>query len=534
MPSDPEALDGLVILFEKAGRWRPLIDVLARRGKLDRPQGEQRADRVRVATILSEKLEATDEAIETWRDVEATFGESDEGTRALAALFRSTRLWAELADLLAGAAARNDDASEKANILRELGDVQREQLDAVLEAIASYEAALSHDPRSEGSRVGLRSLLKRSEHRPDVVRVLLAAYNAADDWRLVLDLTEHRLNAAKETSAQIAILMEAARISETRAQDTEAAFALVRRALLLDPGDEANATIEEIFRLAELTRSFRSLADALREAIDSDAGQIQDSRTGWARALRFRMGGVLETRLDELRAALDAYVQVARDEPSDLEAARAVIRVAGRTMRWDAAAQAIVETTRAREALEPALVEGVEEAASAASGWDAITFALAALVHEGGGLLPSLARDIEAAIAVWHRDRRGDPDAAEAAYARAPRPRRRQRRHARRADEAAAPRQGAPARRQPAPPLAGDRRRSRSPHRGRGCGGGERRRPRALQVDPRPPAPPRHRALEQRCRTPRRRHRLVRLAGGAVHVRRSRDRRAREDLRGRR
>ena len=81
---------------------------------------------------------------------------------------------------------------------------------------------------------------------PDVL-----AYNAADDWRLVLDLTEHRLNAAKETPAQIAILMEAAKISETRAQDADAAFALTRRALLLDPSDPTNETITELFRLAD-------------------------------------------------------------------------------------------------------------------------------------------------------------------------------------------------------------------------------------------------------------------------------------------
>ncbi len=420
-PSDPEALDGLVVLLAKAERWRPLIDVLARRAKLDRslsrpledggPRADQRADRVRVATILSEKLDATEEAIDTWRDVEATFGDSDEGTRALSALLRSTRRWSELAELLARAAVRNDDAVEKADVLRELGDVQREQLETIPEAIASYESALGHDPRSEGSRVGLRALLKRAEYRPDVVRVLLSAYNAADDWRLVLDLTEHRLNTAKETSAQVAILMEAARISETRAQDNEAAFALVRRALLLDASETETAS--ELFRLADLTRAHRSLADALREAIDA-------SDEAWTRTLRFRMGGVLEERLDELRGALDAYVQVGHDDPSDLAAARAVIRVAGKTMRWDAAAGAVIETTRALESLDPALLEAVEEAASAASGWDAITFALASLVHDdGGGLPPNLARDVEAAIAVWHRDRRGDPDAAEASYARA-------------------------------------------------------------------------------------------------------------------
>jgi tetratricopeptide (TPR) repeat protein len=414
-PNDPEALDGLVLLFDKAERWRPLIDVLAKRGKLDRPESEQRTDRVRVAGILSERLDSTDEAIATWCDVEATFGDSDEGTRALSALYRSTRKWVELAELLAGAAKRTEGIGEKAEVLRELGDVQREQLDGIPEAIASYEAALGHDPRSEGSRVGLRALLKRAEHRADVVRVLLLAYYAADDWRLVLDLTEHRLNTAKDAPAQIAILMEAATLSKTRAMDPDAAFALVRRALLLDPSDPSDSTLAELFTLAELTRNFRSLADALREAIESPEAVA----ASWARSLRFRMGEVLETRLDELRAALDAYVQVAHDDPSDLEAARAVIRIAGRTMRWDAAARVIVETTRSRDVLEPVLVQAVEEAAGASSGWDAITFALASLVHDGGGLSPNLARDVEAAIAVWHRDRRGDPDASEAAYARA-------------------------------------------------------------------------------------------------------------------
>src|SRR5262249_36460602 len=157
----------------------------------------------------------------------------------------------------------------KAMVLTELGDVEREQLEDVAASIKSYEAALAEDPRTEGARTGLRALLKRAEHRGDVVRVLLAAYYAADDWRLVLDLTEHRLNPAREAPAQIAILMEAAQLSEARAQDADAAFALVRRALLLDPSNEH--VLSEIFRLAEATRAFRSLADALRECLEGGA-----------------------------------------------------------------------------------------------------------------------------------------------------------------------------------------------------------------------------------------------------------------------
>ena len=410
-PGDPEALDGLVFLFEKAERWRPLIDALNRRAKRDDRDDEQRrSDRIRVATILSDRLDATSEAIDTWRDIEATFEFSDEGTRALAGLYRGATCWEELAELLTGAAGRAQTQTDKAETLRELGDVQREQLDELGQAIISYELSLATDPRTDGSRAGLRALLRRPELRRDVVRVLLAAYVAADDWRLILDLTEHRLGVAVDAAAQIEILMEAATISEERADESEAAFVLVRRALVLDPSNAA--TEIEIFRLAEKTRSWRQLADAIRECIEG-------KDTAWARSLRFRMGDVLETHLDEQRAALDAFVHVANQEPSDLDATKAVIRVAGKTSRWDAAARALVEATRARDTVERTLLDAVEDAALAASGWDAITFALASLIHDGGGLSPFLARDLEDAVAVWHRDRRGDPDAAEAAYARA-------------------------------------------------------------------------------------------------------------------
>ena len=454
-PGDPEALDGLVFLFEKAERWRPLIDALNLRAKRDDRDDEQRrSDRIRVAQILSDRLDATSEAIDTWRDIEATFDFSDEGTRALAGLYRGATRWEELAELLTGAAGRAETQTDKAETLRELGDVQREQLDELGQSIVSYELSLATDPRTDGARAGLRALLRKPEHRRDVVRVLLSAYVAADDWRLILDLTEHRLGVAVDETAQIDILMEAATISEERADESGAAFALVRRALLLDPSNAA--TEIEIFRLAEKTGSWRQLAEALRECID---GHDEP----WARSLRFRMGDVLETHLDEQRAALDAFVHVANQEPSDLDATRAVIRVAGKTNRWDAAARALVESTRAREVVERTLLDAVEEAALAASGWDAITFALASLVHDGGGLSPFLARDLEDAVAVWHRDRRGDPDAAEAAYARALS-------H----DATNAPllaelaklqrrARGRPARRQPPSPFADDRRRSRSP-----------------------------------------------------------------------
>lgn len=418
-PHDREALDGLVVQFEEAQRWQPLIDVLTKRDKLDRPAHEQRADRIRIATLFSEKLEAPEEAITAWVDVEATFGHEAEGTRALAALYRATRRWSDLAELFAQAARRTENAREKASFLRDLGDIQRTELAATSQAVESYESALRYDARSEGSRAGLRALLEQADHRADVVRVLLLAFRAADDWRLVLDLTEHRLNAATNGSptheAEITILLEAATLAEVRAQDAPAAFAFVRRAFMLDPSCALVGTLDELFRLAEATRSFRSLADALLECVSSP----EAPSASWSRDRRFRLGEVLETRLEEPETALDAYVHTAHDDPTDLVAAAAVLRVAGRTARWDAAAVTLVESTRACARLEPELLEAATKAATTSSDWDALTSCLTELLRDGGGLEPPLARDMEASLAVWHRERRGDPDSAEAAYVRA-------------------------------------------------------------------------------------------------------------------
>lgn len=409
---DPEALDGLVSLFEKAERHRPLIDALSKRAtRADRSDEERRADRVLSAEIASERLGLLDEAIATWREVEDTFGSSEDGTRALADLYRRTERWDDLAELLGAAAERAATPGDRAELLRELGDVQREQLEELALAINSYELSLTAQPSNEGARAGLRALLDGATHRGNVVRVLLAAYGAADDWALTLELTEHRLAAAEDAASQIAVLREAARISEERADDAGAAFVLARRALLLDPADDHG--VAELFRLAEASRNHRALADALRECIS------QGEALPWAHALRFRMGEVLETHLDDARAALEAFAEVAERDPTDLEARRAVIRAAGKCARWDAAASALVDATRARSAVEQVLLDVIEEAATAAAGWDAITAAVGSLVHDGAGLAPELARDLEETIAVWHRDRRGDPDAAEAAYARA-------------------------------------------------------------------------------------------------------------------
>ncbi|HEX7663939.1 MAG TPA: tetratricopeptide repeat protein [Polyangiaceae bacterium] len=425
-PADAEALDGLVTLLDAAKRWRPLVDALTRRAKASSSTEARRADRVRVAHIFANELHDAAEAIGAWHAIETEFGPDDESTLALAGMLRTTERWNELADLLENAAKRAGSNETRATLLRQLGDVLRERLDNPAAALSNYEAALAADPNEPGALGGAQALLEREDQRAEAVRVLLTTYKTVDAWEPVLELTEHRLLATTEPDQQVQILKEAAKIAEERASDLAAAYAYVCRAFAIAPHDADVETA--LFRLAETVDGWRAFADVHRSTIEKieaafaahdPSHQIPKRQAELLTRLRLHLGSALELRLDDPRGALSAYMRAAAESPHDLEATMAAVRVAGPALRWDAAARVIVQHAMATGELDASLFAELESVASAPAAWDGVTSAFAAAISEKSDLLPHIGRELEAKVAEWHRDRRGDPDSAEAAYARA-------------------------------------------------------------------------------------------------------------------
>jgi tetratricopeptide (TPR) repeat protein len=416
---DSEALDGLVDLLAGEQAWSRLAEVLELRARAAPNDERRRADRVRVAELLGGQLDKPREAILAWRAIEAEFGESDDAAEALAALLRRTESWSELAELLERRAGRAPDDRGKAEILRTLGDVQREQLEDPGVALETYARAVSADPRNVGARDGLFSLAAHDRWRERASEVLLAAFRSCDDWEAILGMTELRLSAERTAGGKLEVLLEAAATAESRAARPAMAFELVARAFVMAPGDER--TQREVARLAEVAGAWAALVAAYREAIDGVANATPDSgrnpEQSLVTRLRALLAAVLDRHLDDPSGALDEYVRVVGSS-ADVDAGRAVVRIAGELGRWDVAASAVVDVSKARGAASPELLEALEQAAAEAGSWEG---PLAALEHAVGaaGLKGAAARDTEARTAEWHRDRRSDPGAAEAALQRA-------------------------------------------------------------------------------------------------------------------
>jgi len=418
--ADAEALDSLIDLLARESRWTKLLSALAQRSASARSTDERRADRVRIAKIQQENVGDLEAAVAEWTATEREFGATDESTDALAVLLEQTERWTALEEKLAQAADRSQTAERRAQLLARLGDVARVHGTDRDRARESYEAALLANPGEQGARSGLLALVGLGVHAREVVPVLLSAYAKTDDWRETLALSELRLVGAADEEARIAILVESAKIAEERAADLLHAFQLQSRAFMLTPDSPVVAA--EFARLAAATGEWAKYAAAQESALRAEVAAAHRATTFgdpvWRAGFRSRLASVKDTRLSDGSGALDEYEQASIEAPADHAIALATIDVATRLSKWTAVATAIVRLSSAIGGAADDALAAAEERAQAGRSWDELTEALTSAVASTS-LPSSIARDLEARLGAWHRDRRGDPDEAEAAFIRA-------------------------------------------------------------------------------------------------------------------
>ncbi len=409
-PSDLEALDAMIELTGREHRWNRHVEALRRRTQADVPAVQRRLDLGRIASTQAEQLDQLDAAIATWGQIQEQFGEDAETVDALFVLLAKAGRHDELFALLQRASSR--DAERAAEVLARLADVSREHLDRGAQAAEAYHRAIELVPGLERAQAGLRQLLDDEAARAPAVRGLAKAYQLADAWESTLELLEPRIELAHDDAERVEVLREAASLYETRAEQPGAAFEAIRRALRHDP---ASHELEaELTRLAEATDGHAAAAESLGEA----AAALTETRKPRAAELRRHQARVLEARLEDLSAALDAWAAALALEPHELETASEAIRVGGAAGRWDGAAAAAVQVSVARDEVQAELLDRLASSAAEAGATPALAAGLAAAVPAPGEVRGEIGRVLEGRVAGW-LEGGGDAAGAEAALTRA-------------------------------------------------------------------------------------------------------------------
>ncbi|HXX70399.1 MAG TPA: tetratricopeptide repeat protein [Polyangiaceae bacterium] len=402
-PRDQDALDGLVALLSVDGSNDRLARVLELRAMAATSPELRRVDLVRVAKLLGKTLGRPHDAIAAWIAIENEFGEADDAVSELATLLRETEQWGQLSQLLDRGALRASDLATRGAYLGELGDVLRERLGETDRAIGAYARTLEEEPTNARARSGLEALTDDPASAGSALQVLLAALRRCDDWGAILALTSKRVTLAASQADRVNILIEASELAEGRAGDARRAFDAMRQAFSIAPHDER--VQRDVARLAEISDAWPALVDSYRRAVaDLDDGAL--SAQIWS-----TIGATLEFRLHDLEGALESYLHVVSMSP-DAPSACAAVRTAGSLGRWDQCARVVVDRTIVSSPFAGEVLDAFEGAAAEHDAWQAAAFALTN-VARASGLRGLPARDVHARIALWHRDRRGDPDSAE-------------------------------------------------------------------------------------------------------------------------
>ncbi len=409
--ADRGAIDGLVGLFERAREWEALVAALRRRIAVSPSPEGIRADLMRMARVQAAELGQLPAAIDTWTELQKTFGEDPETVSALGELYALAGRWGELAGLLTRAG--ETDSGRLAGLYCRLGDVCREKLADPSKAAGYYARALEVNPAHAGAASGARALLELESSRSSAAEALARAYQVGNHWRDLVALCEVRVLGAADDATRVRLLCEAANLSERKGEDPATALALFARALPLAPED---GSIErEIIRLASWTRESSLVVEAFRAAAQATTDPARASR------LRYQEGQLFEAR-GEAAQAQEAYRAAFVRDASRLELREALVRSSARAGDWEMATQTALAADLAREPLERSLLPLLEGLAAESSGHARLAEAAATVLHssERGGD-PALARDLEAWVARQCEAAGGEAGAqrAEAALARA-------------------------------------------------------------------------------------------------------------------
>ncbi len=384
-PANPLPLWELSRIYYQAGRWPELVSVLERlvvQVEGIGPAREVAALEYRLGALKEVRLSDPAGAREHYRKAIQVWPAEFPARRALAAMYQREEDWAGLADLLRVEMETHQDARLRAAAALRLADLTEHLLGDEDEAVALYEVARSLEQGKGAAFAALDRI-----------------FTARQEWEKLAGILDEEIQQCKDDARRTALIRRLARILEERLGDDKKAAALIEelpaeatvaRERLMDlarlheqiqdwkalEGDlvaqaELSSDTEEkcwlLCRAAAIAEDHlddENLAEKhLRKALALDSGylaaiaglgrilhhqgrwkdlvavygfQEKSTRTpADAADVLYRKGQVLETKLADVPAAVQAYREALGQDPGHEPALDALRDLLVRSNRWD-------------------------------------------------------------------------------------------------------------------------------------------------------------------------------------------------------
>ncbi|MFY0524026.1 tetratricopeptide repeat protein [Archangium gephyra] len=310
---DASALTRMDNLCQKLERWPEMADVLSRRIALVTPE-EGLELRFRLAVLRETKLLDKAGALALYGEVlsvqpnhagavgrlEALVSREPQNLLAVETLLRAFRASgdvARLASVIETRAGVSPDSYERKALLSELATLRESQGEPELTFLALFRA-FKEDP-NDGE------LRRRLENATE-------AAGSYDELVVAYEESLPRVAEAKDASD---MCLKLGHLFEARLQEPERAVVYYERARTLNPAAQQKALVA-LDRLYVTLEAWPELANVL-EALASSAEETAD-KVGFL----FRLGQLVQEKLDGMDRAASAFEQVLKLEPGHLASAR--------------------------------------------------------------------------------------------------------------------------------------------------------------------------------------------------------------------
>ncbi len=218
-PSDLTALRGLERLYEKAGRYPELVDILEREYEVVTTERERIDILLRLATMWETEFRKPENAVDRLEQVLDVDPLHTGALVKLAELYRLTQRWDDLVRTYDRHANATADPQERVRIFRDLGEVYSVHKDDIEQAIDSYLNALSLE-----------------EHDVLSLQALTKLYERKEDHSAALDMMGQLVRIVGDIDEQVALKHRMGRILDQELGDRVAALEHFEAAIDLDSG----------------------------------------------------------------------------------------------------------------------------------------------------------------------------------------------------------------------------------------------------------------------------------------------------------
>ena len=331
-PADAVALDNLERLYIRLSMWGDLKDVYAKKAELATSPSEKKQMLYVLGQVHDRELQDPARAIDTYKEILDLDPDDYDAAQALDRLYQRTERWYDLLAILERQTEMAPAPAEVVSLRFRIGELWRQHLNDLSQAVDAYRAVLAMDPGHEPTLQSLQALMAGSQEPVLAAQVLEPIYEAAAEWDRVVAVYEVMASHTEESARKVELLTKIAEIEERRLSHQSAAFDAYGRALRIADSGSADVlanVLAHLERLAAETNGWQRLARLYSDELE----KTEDSRRRVD--LLLRLARIHEEETGQHEEAVANYQKVVELEGDNRVALTALDGLYTRSQSWE-------------------------------------------------------------------------------------------------------------------------------------------------------------------------------------------------------